>query len=298
MLHFTEEDVQRLLPMDQAIRCMRKTFIALAKGEAQNQPRRRLALPSGSMLHSMAGSFGNYFGTKVYSTNPKHGAWFTFLLYDAETAKPLAQFEANYLGQIRTGAASGLATDLLTSPLAGKIGIIGTGFQAQTQLAAVRAVRQVRSVKVWSRSEEKRNRFAENNSATAAISAEDALADAEIVITATSSKDPVLESEWINKPAFVNAMGSNHPQRRELPADLVRNASRIVVDSLQQARIEAGDLVLALADRDWSKVTELATVAQQGPSPTTGITIFKSIGLGVEDVAAAAYIYERSILER
>ncbi len=238
MLHFTEEDVQRLLPMDQAIRCMRETFIALAKGEAQNQPRRRLALPSGSMLHSMAGSFGNYFGTKVYSTNPKHGAWFTFLLYDAEIAKPLAQFEANYLGQIRTGAASGLATDLLTSPLAGKIGIIGTGFQAQTQLAAVRAVRQVRSVKVWSRSEEKRNRFAENNSATAAISAEDALADAEIVITATSSKDPVLESEWINKPAFVNAMGSNHPQRRELPADLVRNASRIVVDSLQQARIE------------------------------------------------------------
>src|SRR5258708_5979348 len=153
MLHFTEEDVRRLLPMDEAIRCMREVFTALAKGEAQNQPRRRLILPTGSMLHSMAGSFGRYFGTKVYSTNPKYGAWFTFLLYDAETAKPLAQFEANYLGQIRTGAASGLATNLLTSPHAGKVAIIGTGFQAQTQLAAVRAVRQVRSVKVWSRSE-------------------------------------------------------------------------------------------------------------------------------------------------
>ena len=94
---------------------MRNTFEALARGEAQNQPRRRLLLPSGSVLHSMAGAYGGYFGTKIYSTNRKHGAWFTFLLYDAETARPLAEFEANYLGQIRTGAVSGLAADLLAA---------------------------------------------------------------------------------------------------------------------------------------------------------------------------------------
>lgn len=293
MLHFTEEDVRRMLPMDEAIRCMREVFTALAKGEAQNQPRRRLALPTGSMLHSMAGSFGKYFGTKVYSTNPKHGAWFTFLLYDAETAKPLAEFEANYLGQIRTGAASGLAVDLLTHPLAGKVGIIGSGFQAQTQLAAVRAVREVRSVKVWSRSEEKRNQFAAANDAVATRYAEEAVADADIVITATSSKDPVLESGWVSRPVFINAMGANHANRRELPSDLVRTADRIVVDSLEQARLEAGDLVLALDGREWNRVTELATVAQHGRSPGTGVTIFKSIGLGVEDVAVAASIYER-----
>lgn len=293
MLHFTEEDVRRMLPMDEAIRCMREVFTALAKGEAQNQPRRRLALPTGSMLHSMAGSFGKYFGTKVYSTNPKHGAWFTFLLYDAETAKPLAEFEANYLGQIRTGAASGLAVDLLTHPLAGKVGIIGSGFQAQTQLAAVRAVREVRSVKVWSRSEEKRNQFAAANDAVATKYAEEAVADADIVITATSSKDPVLESGWVSGPVFIGAMGANHANRRELPSDLVRSADRIVVDSLEQARLEAGDLVLALDGREWNKVTELATVAQHGRSPGTGVTIFKSIGLGVEDVAVAASIYER-----
>ena len=293
MLHFTEEDVRRMLPMDEAIRCMREVFTALAKGEAQNQPRRRLALPTGSMLHSMAGSFGKYFGTKVYSTNPKHGAWFTFLLYDAETAKPLAEFEANYLGQIRTGAASGLAVDLLTHPLAGKVGIIGSGFQAQTQLAAVRAVREVRSVKVWSRSEEKRNQFAAANDAVATKYAEEAVADADIVITATSSKEPVLESGWVSRPVFIGAMGANHANRRELPSDLVRTADRIVVDSLEQARLEAGDLVLALDGREWNKVTELATVAQHGRSPGTGVTIFKSIGLGVEDVAVAASIYER-----
>ncbi|MEP6540395.1 MAG: ornithine cyclodeaminase family protein, partial [Bryobacteraceae bacterium] len=292
MLHFTEDDVRRMLPMDQAIQCMREVFTALGKGEAQNQPRRRLALPSGSMLHSMAGSFGKYFGTKIYSTNPKHGAWFTFLLYDAETAKPLAQFEANYLGQIRTGAASGLAVDLLTHPLAGKVGIIGSGFQAQTQLDAVRAVRGVRSVKVWSRDEEKRNQFAADNDAEATRYAEQAVAEADIIITATSSKDPVLQADWVGRPVLVNAMGANHANRRELPSDLVRTADRIVVDSLEQARIEAGDLVLALDGREWNKVTELATVAQHGKSPLTGLTIFKSVGIGVEDVAVAAYIYE------
>jgi ornithine cyclodeaminase/alanine dehydrogenase-like protein (mu-crystallin family) len=298
MMHFTEEDVRGLLPMKEAIRCMREVFIALAKGDAQNQPRRRLALPTGSMLHSMAGSFGKYFGTKIYSTNPKHGAWFTFILYDAETAKPLAQFEANYLGQIRTGAASGVATELLTSPHAGKVGIIGTGFQAQTQLAAVRAVRQVRSVKVWSRREEKRNRFAAENGATATQYADEAIADADIIITATSSKDPVIESEWVSGPVLINAMGANYANKRELPADIVRSADRIVVDSLEQARIEAGDLILSLADRDWSKVTELAGLMHRDAIPSTGITIFKSIGLGVEDVAVAAYIYERSIPAR
>ncbi len=293
MLHFTEEDVRRMLPMDEAIRCMRQVFIALAKGEAQNQPRRRLALPTGSMLHSMAGSFGKYFGTKVYSTNPKYGAWFTFLLYDAETAKPLAEFDANYLGQIRTGAATGLAVDLLTHPLTGKVGIIGSGFQAQTQLDAIRSVRQVRSVKVWSRSENKRDLFAGANGAVASKSAQEAVEDVDIIITATSSKEPVLQSDWVSRPAFIGAMGANHADRRELPSDLVRTADRIVVDGLEQARLEAGDLVLALDAREWKKVTELSTVAAHGHSPGTGLTIFKSIGLGVEDVAAAASIYER-----
>jgi ornithine cyclodeaminase/alanine dehydrogenase-like protein (mu-crystallin family) len=186
-----------------------------------------------------------------------------------------------------------LAVDLLTHPLSGRVGIIGSGFQAQTQLAAVRAVRDVRSVRVWSRSEQKRNEFASANDAVATKYAEEAIADADIVITSTSSKDPVLESDWVSRPVLVSAMGANHANRRELPSDLVRTADRIVVDNLEQARIEAGDLVLALDGREWNKVTELATVAQHGRSPVTGLTIFKSVGLGVEDVAVAAYIYER-----
>src|SRR5262249_41448489 len=130
------------------------------------------------------------------STNPRYGAHFYFMLYDAKTASPLALMEANHLGQIRTGAATGYATDLLANPAAATVAIIGSGFQAKTQLAAVRAVRSVQTVRVWSRSEEKRRKFAEENSAVAVDTAEEAIRGAQIVVTATNSKDPVLESAW------------------------------------------------------------------------------------------------------
>src|ERR1700719_4492257 len=124
MLYLTEAEVRKLLPMPDAIRMMRLAFESLAKGEAQNQPRRRLILPTGSVLHILAGAYGEYFGTKFYSTNPQYGAHFFFVLYDAKTAKPLAMMEANFLGQIRTGAVSGYATDLMANPNARVLGII------------------------------------------------------------------------------------------------------------------------------------------------------------------------------
>src|SRR5687768_13919035 len=109
MKFFSEDDVRRLLAMDEAIRLMRGVFNALRRGEAESQPRRRMCLASGATLHSMAGAWGGYFGTKVYSTHPAHGAHFHFILYKASTGEPLAIFDANHLGQIRTGAASGYA---------------------------------------------------------------------------------------------------------------------------------------------------------------------------------------------
>src|SRR5271165_2894222 len=173
MLYLTEQDVLDLLPMNECIKMMRLAFEELAQGKAQNQPRRRLILPeTGSVLHSMAGAFGKYFGTKFYSTNAKFGAHFLFALYDARTGTPLALMEANHLGQIRTGAASGYATDLLADPEAETVGIIGSGFQAQTQLEAIRAVRPIKSVRVWSRSADKRQKFATECSATAVDTAE------------------------------------------------------------------------------------------------------------------------------
>src|SRR5436190_12300642 len=175
MLFLTESDVRELLPMAKAVELMEGAFRRLAAGESLNHPRRRLILPSGSVLHYMAGADGAYFGTKVYSSHPRHGAHFVFLLYAAADAKPLATIEANHLGQIRTGAASGYATRLMARQGASTVGIIGSGFQARTQVAAMRAVRPVREVKVWSRSAEKRLAFARECEATAAETAEQAI---------------------------------------------------------------------------------------------------------------------------
>lgn len=290
MFYITEEQVRELLPVNECVGVMRRTFEALAEGRAQNQPRRRLTLESGSALHSMAGAFHNYFGTKFYSTNPRYGAHFYFMLYDAKTAQPLALMEANHLGQIRTGAASGYATDLLARPDARTLGIIGSGFQARTQLEAIRWVREITEVRVWSRSEEKRRKFAEECGATRVDSAEEAVRGAEIVVTATNARDPVLEDSWIQPGAMINAMGSNQASRRELPGELVRRANLVAVDSLEQARIESGDLILA---DSWTNVRELQDLDEHYDH--NQITIFKSLGLGVEDVAAGAFIYERAL---
>ena len=290
MLFLTESEVRDLLPMTEAIRLTRLAFEALARGEAQSQPRRRLQLKTGSMLHQVPGAYGNYFGMKFYSTNPKAGvAEFLFALYDAPTAKPLALMQANWLGQIRTGAASGYATDLMANPDAGTLGVIGAGFQAMSQVDAVRAVRNIKTVRVYSRKTEKREKFAAEKNAVAVASAEEAVRGADIVVTATWSKDPVLDDAWISPGTHVNAMGSNQTNRRELPTELVRRASLIAVDALDAAKNEAGDLIVP---DQWSNVVELQTLTR-GWSPDN-ITIFKSVGLGMEDVAVGSYVYEQA----
>jgi alanine dehydrogenase len=292
VLFITEDQVKENLPMDQAVRLMRETFEQLASGAAQNQPRRRMFLPTGTVLHSMAGAWGKYLGTKVYATNPRHGAaYFFFLLFDAETARPLAQFDANHLGQIRTGAASGYATDLLAKRGASTLAIIGAGFQARTQLAAMREVRELGDVRVWSRNEKNRYSFAVETGTRSVATAEEAVRGADIVVTATWSKDPVIEADWISPGTHVNVMGSNQAQRREIPGDLVARADLIACDSIEVAKIEAGDLILAKVDWNDPRIVDLARVERR-PSGDP-ITIFKSCGLGVQDVAAAAYVYEK-----
>jgi ornithine cyclodeaminase/alanine dehydrogenase-like protein (mu-crystallin family) len=294
MIQVAEEQVRELLSMEQCVRIMRQMFLALRNGAASNQPRRRIYLDNGTTLHSMGGVYGKYFGTKFYSSNPKHGAHFFFFLFESETGRPLAQFEANYLGQIRTGAASGYATDVLSPPDAISLAMIGSGFQAQSQLDAIRCVREITDLRVWSRNPEKAAAFASKNGGRAAATAEEAVRGAEIVVTATSSKDPVIHEEWVTHGehgVHVNAMGSNREQRRELPSRLIARADLIVPDSIEVAKIEAGDLLLAPVDWADRRIVELAKVEHRPDGAP--ITIFKSCGLGVEDVAAAAYIYER-----
>lgn len=299
MLYLTEKDVHDLLPMTACIDLMQKAFERLASGEALNQPRRRLILPTGSVLHYMAASDGQYYGAKIYATNPRYGAHFLFLLYRAADAEPLAIVEANHLGQIRTGAASGLATRFMAREDAATLAIIGSGFQARTQLEAMLAVRKITQVRVWSRNPAKRAAFAAETNSRAVETAEEAVRGAQIVVTATYAKEPVLSSEWIAPGTHINAMGSNQANRREIPADLVQRADLIVVDSVEQARLESGDLLMALDEQDWTspRIVELKDVAtERTPARNSPgrITLFKSIGLAVEDVIAAAHVYERA----
>jgi len=292
MLFITEQQVRENLPMSAAVGIMRETFDALRQKTAQNQTRRRLHLPSGTVLHSLAGSYGKYLGTKVYATNPRHGAaYFYFLLFDAETARPLALFDANHLGQIRTGAASGYATALLAKPDASTLAIIGTGFQARTQLDAMREVREFKEIRVWSRSEKNRYDFSVNTGTRAVASAREAVEGADVVVTATWSKDPVIEDAWIAAGTHINAMGSNQAQRREIPGELIARADLIAVDSIEVGKIESGDLILAAVDWTDPRIVNLAEVTERPAG--NPVTIFKSNGLGVEDVSAAAYIYEK-----
>lgn len=300
MLTLTEEQVRELLPMAEAVRLVRESFQELRAKNALNQPRRRLFLPSGTVLHAMAGANAKYLGTKIYATNAKAGAAnFFFLLFDAATTAPLALMQANWLGQIRTGAASGVATDILARQDARSLAIIGSGFQARSQLEAVLAVRPgIEDIRVWSRHQDKRDRFAAETTlafeklVVATTTAEEAVRGADIVVTATWAKDPVLEDSWITAPCHINAMGSNNAQRRELPAELVRRADRIAVDSIEQAKLESGDLVLA--EIDWSS-PRLCEMAECDGDPAAGISIFKSNGLGIQDVAVGAYVYEEAL---
>jgi ornithine cyclodeaminase/alanine dehydrogenase-like protein (mu-crystallin family) len=302
MLYLTESRVRELLPMDKAIELVEGGLRHWAAGQAVNQPRRRLQLGSSAMLHYMTAVDveAGYLGAKVYTTHPETAAHFYVILFSA-AGEPLAMIEANALGQIRTGAATGVATRHMARAEAEVVGLIGSGFQARTQLEAVCQVRPIREAWVYSRSERNRERFAaqmqgELGLAVRAVgSAEEAVRGADVVITATNARDPVLFGEWLEPGMHINAVGSNHARRRELDTAAVARAERIVADSVEQARMESGDLIAGLGD--WGLVAELRDVVGgrvKGRDRDDQITLFKSNGLALEDIAVAGWVYEQA----
>jgi alanine dehydrogenase len=228
---------------------------------------------------------------------------FMIPLYRIETGELAALIEADYVGQMRTGAASGIATKYLARPDAKRVGIIGTGLQSRTQLEAVAAVRNIASAKACGRDPERRERFAREMSdklkipVTPATSAEDAVHDADIVITSTTSSAPVLEGRWLKPGMHINAIGANFPQKRELDAEAIRRCNVITADSREQSKIEAGDLIQMYGDdtRRWQEVIEISDVVSGkvgGRRSESDITLYKSNGIAIEDVVTAGKIYE------
>lgn len=308
-LFLSENDVLELFPMKQALERVEASFGAQHSGKAVNQSRQRLFQP-GFSLHYMAAALEDeqLVGMKIY-TITSGAARFLVLLFNAKTGEMLAVMEADHLGRIRTGAASGVATKYLARPDAARVGLIGAGRQARTQLEAVAGVRKIQAARVFSRNEAHRAEFAKEMTdylkfpVEPSASAEEAAQFGDIVITATTSAEPVLKGDWLRPGTHVNAIGANMAKRREMDDVVLRRAAIIAVDSIEQTRGEAGDLIQGIpaAHRSWDDVVELKDVVS-GDKPRRDsdeqITVFKSCGIAIWDVAAAGVIYREALQKK
>lgn len=304
-LFLREADVAALIRIDDVIDVVERGFQEYGRGRAVNRLRQRVSIEGGT-LHVMAAGLPDWgvFGLKSYAVT-REGRRFISLLYSAESGDLLAMMEADTLGQLRTGAASAVATKYLARANAGAVGIIGTGWQARSQIEAIARVRPVALVKAYSRTPARREAFAEAMvqelaaEVVAVDSAEEAVRDVDIIVTITTAREPVLRGEWLRPGVHINAAGSNAGNRRELDGDAVTRATRIVVDSREQAMVEAGDLLGPIGDGhlSWTQVAELGEVvagAVPGRRTDDEITLFKSLGIALEDVATMHLVYERA----
>ena len=306
-LYIKEADVQQHAPMHDVITALEQAFRDQANGRAFNNPRTRLRMP-GSTLHMMAAAIPGYFGYKAY-TSAASGARFMFYLFQAGTTDPLAIMEADALGQIRTGAATGLATRLMANPDATEATLFGAGWQAQSQLLAMDAVLRLKRVRIVNRKADRRDAFITRMQPFVRArlegteSAEDAVKTSQVITTMTSSREPVFKGEWLQPGTHINAAGGNLLLRREVDDEAVVRSSRVVVDSIDQARIEAGEFlgVIETGRRYWEDFIEFRDVvagSKPGRTAPSEITLFKSLGLALEDVAIAKLVYERVVAAR
>ena len=303
-LLLTEADVQAILTMPLALELVEQSFLRLADGTAVCHPRQRLRLAGKGFMHYMAASdsAGGYVGLKIYTVSPS-GVRFLVPLFSGQSGELLALIEANHLGQMRTGAASGVATRVMARADARTAGIIGTGFQARTQLEAVALARKLERVRAFGRNPERREQFAKEMTARIGTpvmpmaSAEEAVRGADILITSTNATHPVVEGRWLERGVHINAIGINFADRREIDSETVNRADVIAADSVEQSKIEAGDLILAFgADAQrWKSVLELSDIVSgkiAGRTNAEQITLFKSNGIAIEDIVVGGRVYE------
>ena len=314
ILIVNQAEVRRLLPMAECLEVMEETLSALARGEALLPLRQVLMLPGGQ------GAFGAMpahlssppaLGIKVITVFPgNHGTEYdshqgAVLLFETERGRLLAVMDASSITAIRTAAVSGVATRALARPEAATLALLGTGVQAATHLEAVALVRPLRQVRVWSRDPGHVARFVEaarkrhGFTIEAAPSAREAVADADIVCTVTASREPVLEGAWLRAGTHVNAVGASLRTARELDSAAVARA-RVFVDRRESAANEAGDLLIPRAegaigdDHVQGELGEVLLGRVDGRRTDDELTVFKSLGLAVEDVASAHHIHARA----
>lgn len=297
MIYLDETAVGRALRWPQLIDAMEAALAQFSRGSDIHPVRTILTIEDRARyVGLMPAVSGDVMGLKFvtfYPVNagagvPTHNA--TILLYRTDNGQPIAAMDGRLITEMRTAAVSAAVTRYLASPESRILALLGSGVQAHAHLQALRCVRELSDVRVWSRTPEHAERFAREHAVTAVPSAEDAVRDADIIVTATAAQDPVLCGAWLKRGAHVNAVGSCHPKWRELDDDAMR--ATIVVDSREAAAKEAGDIILSRAPI-YAEAGEIFFGAKKAPE-RSATTVFKSVGLACEDIAAAKLVVENT----
>lgn len=315
ILILSHDEVVELLPMNECIAVMRQALIALADGQA-HQPLRTIVRPAdaaglmGLMPSYMSGA-NAAFGLKaicVFPQNPaigKDAHQGAVLLFSAETGELQALMNASAITAIRTAAVSGVATDLLARADACNLAILGTGVQARSHLAAMSDVRSIKECRIASRRLEHAEKFVEEMRESFSFplkpvaTVQEAVEGADLIVTATNSTEPILERDWISPGAHLNLVGASRPNAREVDGATMAGAS-VFVDRRESTINESGDYIFALnegaigPDHIRAELGEVLKGVRPGRTATAEITLFKSLGLAIEDLAAAEYLYRNA----
>ena len=309
VLFLSESDVQALITMPETIAIVESAFGSLARGQASLLPSASHLLPgTAGVLRVLAATLPaeQFFGLKTLTGYPgrrlEGEIYFVILLFETETGALRAVVSANHLTGLRTGAASGVAAKYLAREDAHSLGVVGAGVQAWYQVEAIAAVREIRTARVFSRQKSKAEAFAArlrrefSVEAMAVDSAEEAVRESDLVIAATTASSPVIEGAWLKPGAHVSAIGANARAKQELDATCFARA-RVVADVREQVLEECGDLRSAIVsgrvtpDVVYAELGELIEGTKQGRSSPEEITIFKSVGVALQDIAVAASLY-------
>ena len=305
-LFLDDTDVNTVMSMSDCVGVMEDAFNQAGDGKVWNRPRSRIRMPRG-FHHLMAAYLADseVFGLKTY-TSFRSGTRFTTMLYDSNNGDLLAMAQGPRIGQLRTGAVTGVGTKHMSRDNSSTVGIIGAGFQSRGQLEGVCDVRDIESAKIFDVSEENSQKMADEMGDSLGIqtsvagSAEEAVTDVDIIITMTTARTPVLFGDWLKEGQHINAAGSNHWIRQEVDDNVIRKADRIVADSIEDAQIESGDLLFPIERGRvmWSAIRELSDVVCghiTGRESDQEITLFESQGVAITDVAAANFVYRKAI---
>ncbi len=292
-MYLDEKEVRSLLRMEELIPAMASALRDLSAGHVQQPLRQVLPVAEHRGFFGVMPAYGGALGAKLvtfYPNNrglPTHHAM--IVLFRPHTGEPLVTMDGRLITEMRTAAVSAVATDLLARKDASTLAILGSGVQARSHLEALKIVRRFREVRVWSPSQAPK--FAKEFGVTAAISAEEAVRGVDVIVVATAATTPVLKGEWLSPGAHINAVGATRPNWRELD-DEVLHRSRIYVESREAASKESGDIIAA--GKIFAELGEVISGIKPGRESDDEITLYKSVGVAVEDVVAADLVYRRA----